>query len=173
MDRGSSSGSTVIELGMSMTCGRLLCGGCFGGGREDGEKKGGRSVAIFKTKSEPPLSKALSEQPRNSPSNPPHNPPNNPPFRPFPPTPPPPHPPHHHPHLVVLDDLGDEVAGVHQVRHDGHAHPQDEDVGELLEHVLHHGLLRVVGGFGGDGVGGGFGWRGGGGLAGGIAEFQG
>ena len=43
-------------------------------------------------------------------------------------------------HLVILDDLGDEVAGVGEVAHDGHAHAQDEDVGVLAQQALHQRL---------------------------------
>ena len=43
-------------------------------------------------------------------------------------------------HLVVLDDLSDEIPRVEQVRDDGHTYTQRQHVGELLEHVLNHGL---------------------------------
>lgn len=43
-------------------------------------------------------------------------------------------------HLVVLDDLGDEVARVCQVGADWHTHPQDQNVGILLQQALHQGL---------------------------------
>ena len=45
-----------------------------------------------------------------------------------------------------LDDLCDEVAGVGEVGHDGHAHAQREHVGVLLQQGLHDGLgVGVVG----------------------------
>ena len=43
-------------------------------------------------------------------------------------------------HLLILDDLGDEVASVRQVCHDGHAHAQHQHIGVLLQEALHHGL---------------------------------
>mmetsp|Transcript_15714 Transcript_15714/g.37324 ORF Transcript_15714/g.37324 Transcript_15714/m.37324 type:complete len:211 (+) Transcript_15714:108-740(+) len=47
--------------------------------------------------------------------------------------------------LLVLDDLGDEVAGVEDVLDDRHPHTQSEHVVERLEEVLCHGLaVRVV-----------------------------
>lgn len=52
--------------------------------------------------------------------------------------------------LVVFDDLGDEVAGVGHVGHDGHAHAQGQHVWELLQQVLDNSLqaaARTNGGF--------------------------
>jgi hypothetical protein len=43
-------------------------------------------------------------------------------------------------YLLVLDNLGDEVALVQQVCHNGHAHPQGQHIGVLLEQALHHRL---------------------------------
>ena len=48
--------------------------------------------------------------------------------------------------LVVLNDFGDEVTGVDEVAHDGHADTQDEHIGEFAEHLLDVGLgVGVVG----------------------------
>lgn len=48
--------------------------------------------------------------------------------------------------LEVLDDLGDEVAGVHQVGDDRHAHSQRQHIRERLQQVLCHSLaVGVVG----------------------------
>lgn len=46
-------------------------------------------------------------------------------------------------HLVVLDDLGDEVAGA-QVVADRHPHPQRARGGVVREQVLHHRLGVAV-----------------------------
>jgi hypothetical protein len=43
-------------------------------------------------------------------------------------------------HLVVLEDLGDEVPRVGEVLHNGHPHPQNQDVGKLLQEAFYHGL---------------------------------
>lgn len=43
-------------------------------------------------------------------------------------------------HLVILDDLGDKVAGICQVCHDWHPDTQDKAVGVLLQQILNHSL---------------------------------
>ncbi len=42
--------------------------------------------------------------------------------------------------LVVLDDLGDEIAWVGDIFNDGHAHAQCQHIGVLLQQVLHNRL---------------------------------
>eukprot|EP00967_Tisochrysis_lutea_P091281 scaffold131004_cov21-Tisochrysis_lutea.AAC.1 len=42
-------------------------------------------------------------------------------------------------HLVILDDLSDEVSGVHKVSHNGHTHAQCEHIGVLLEQTFYDG----------------------------------